>query len=47
MLHKLPSGKSAAGAPEGQLNDFLEQSPELRALAAHMNTALPLFHASA
>ena len=47
MLHKLSSGKSAASAFERQLNDFLEQSPELRVVATHMNTVFLLFHAGA
>jgi hypothetical protein len=37
-LHKLPSGKSPASALEEQLNGFLEQRPDLRVVATHMNT---------
>lgn len=38
VLHKLPSGKSPASALEEQLNQFLEQHPDLRLVATHMST---------
>jgi hypothetical protein len=38
LLHKLPSGKSPASALEEQLNGFLEQHPDIRIVATHMNT---------
>jgi hypothetical protein len=38
ILHKLPSGKSPASALEELLNGFLEQHPELRVVATHLNT---------
>ena len=40
ILHKLPSGKSPATALEEQLNSFLEQRPDLRVVASHMNTVV-------
>jgi len=38
VLHKLPSGKSPATALEEQLNQFLEQHPDLRLASTHMST---------
>jgi len=38
ILHKLPSSKSPASALEEQLNGFLEEHPDLRVAATHMNT---------
>jgi hypothetical protein len=38
VLHKLPSGKSPATALEEQLNQFLEQQPDLQLMATHMST---------
>jgi hypothetical protein len=38
VLHKLPSGKSPATAPEEQLNGFLGERPQLRLMATHMST---------
>jgi hypothetical protein len=38
ILHKLPSGKSPATALEEQVNDFLEQHPDLRLVISHMST---------
>ena len=38
ILHKLPSGKSPATALEEQLNQFLEQHPNLLLVATHMST---------
>jgi len=38
ILHKLPSGKSPAGALEEQLNAFLAQHADLQVVATHMNT---------
>ena len=38
VLHKLPSGKSPATALEEQLNQFLEQHPDLELVTTHMST---------
>lgn len=38
VLHKLPSGKSAATALEEKLNEFLSQHPDLRLVTTHMST---------
>ena len=38
ILHKLPSGKSPATALEEQLNEFLDQRPDLQLVATHMST---------
>ena len=38
VLHKLPSGKSPALALEEQLNEFLEQHPDLQMVTTHMST---------
>ena len=40
ILHKLPSGKSPASALEEQLNQFLEQCPNLQVVTTHMNTII-------
>ena len=39
-LHKLPTGKSPASVLEENLNAFLEQGPDLKVVATHMNTVV-------
>ncbi|HTQ51160.1 MAG TPA: hypothetical protein VMJ12_10645 [Candidatus Acidoferrales bacterium] len=38
VLHKLRSGKSPATALEEQINEFLDQYPDLKLVSAHMST---------
>jgi len=38
VLHKLPTGKSPVTALEEQINRFLEQHPDLKLVATHMNS---------
>jgi hypothetical protein len=38
ILHKLQSGKSPATALEEQLNQFLDQHPDLHLVTTHMST---------
>ena len=40
ILHKLPSGKSPASAPEEHLNEFLGKHPNLQVVATHMSTVV-------
>jgi ABC-type glycerol-3-phosphate transport system substrate-binding protein len=38
VLHLLPSGKSPVTALEEQINQFLEQHPDLKVVATHMSS---------